>query len=230
MKSASSVAVSRVKYDSASVPVFSVLLRTTVTPSSVARSTSRMPTTSEGRRPVSWRSLTASRSSASETRARIARYSASEISFGLAAISFGGRRMRKVVPFHARYRFTPTILLLREFALNLDLSQDSYSMTDSSSNVRVPSHPWNRFASRRYSFTVSSDRARQFARMKASNFTPGGLLFGLRILSRIPVVLALVPRVGLYAGQARDLGVHVDQLHAFVPLGRVHGSDWMGQA
>src|SRR2546425_10324103 len=61
-----------------------------------------------------------------------------------------------------------------------------------------------------------------FARMKTSSFT-ASLRFGLRILSRIPVGFALVPRVGLSAGKAGVLGVHVDQLLAFVPLGRERG-------
>src|SRR5438445_3094558 len=141
---------------------------------------------------------------------------------GCGLYSFGGRRIRKSVPFHFRYRFTPVTLLVRELALNFDRSQVSYSWTASAVNGRVPSHPWNRLASRTYRFTVSSF-TRAPCRMKVSNFIRGCLRFGLRILARIPVLIALAPRVGLVAHRSAHPGVHADHLLGFVPLGPEQG-------
>src|SRR3989442_1110146 len=68
-----------------------------------------------------------------------------------------------------------------------------------------------------YRFRVSGFGT--FERKKASHVTTGSLPFGWRILSRIPTSQIIAPRVGLYAGQARDLGVHVDHLIVIAPLG-----------
>src|SRR5439155_9098999 len=51
-------------------------------------------------KPVSCKSRTTSRSSAFSIRLRMAAYSSALTSFGFAAISFGGRRMRASKPFH----------------------------------------------------------------------------------------------------------------------------------
>src|SRR5256885_861010 len=198
--------------DSETAPVFCVAFRMTVTPSDASRSASRMLTTSDGLKRESCKIRTTSRSSASAMRPRSASYSLSETSFGFAAICFGGLFILNSVPRHLRYRFTAVALLLREFGLYRSRIQVSYSWRVSRLRDGEPSQPVNRRTSRRYSLMVSG-LSDPFARMKASSFTAGSLRFELRILSRIPVSLALVPRVGLYAAQGDDLGAHVaDQL------------------
>src|SRR3972149_3088924 len=160
---ARSAAVSFVRMDSETAPVFCVAFRMTVTPSDVSRSASRMLTASLGRRRESCRMRTTSRSSESAMRPRTASYSVSETSFGFAAICFAGRFILKSAPRHLRYRFTAVALLLRELGLYRSRIQVSYSWTVSRLRDREPSHPVNRRTSRRYSLT---DRGEPEARLR----------------------------------------------------------------